>query len=69
MKKKQVNKYKKPFQRAGDYRIGFLQFLSYEKSRWLLNYIITYNFYYMFDMQNEKDYLYHYNVFLHNHDF
>ena len=23
----------------------------------------------MFDMQNERDYLYHYNVLLHNHDF
>ena len=23
----------------------------------------------MSDMQNEKDYFYHYNVFVHNHDF
>ena len=28
--------------RAGGYRIGFLQFLSHEKSRWLLNYSSMY---------------------------
>ena len=55
--------------RAGGYRIGFLQFLSYEKSRWLLNYKITYNFQSMSGMQSEKDYFYHHNVFVQNHDF
>ena len=29
--------YKKPIQRAGGYQISFSQFLSYEKSRWVLN--------------------------------
>ena len=32
----------KPSQRAGGYRIGFLQYLQYEKSRWLLNYSSMY---------------------------
>ena len=42
---------------------------SYKKSRWLLNYKITYNFQSMSDMQSEKDYFYHYNVFVQSHDF
>ena len=33
------------------------------------NYKITYNFQSMSDMQSEKDYFYHYNVFVNNHDF
>ena len=33
---------KKPNQRSSGYRIGFLQFHPYEKSRWMLKYSSTY---------------------------